>query len=62
MWAGLQVSVIDYEWAGRVGPDTVYPFFMNTEDIAWPAGVQAGQPIMQEHDIRWLSRLLARDA
>ncbi len=53
------VFFIDFDYAGEVGK-AVYPYFLNS-DLAWPTGVEAGAPIMPEHDIYWLNNWKASE-
>lgn len=49
-------SLIDFDWSGVAGTDQ-YPYFMNHENITWPAGVEDGKVLDKEHDNEWLERL-----
>jgi len=49
------IYFVDFDFAGVTG-NTHYPLYLNS-DIAWPDGVEAGKPIMPDHDIYWLLKL-----
>ncbi len=53
----LRLRVIDFDWAGQEGVAR-YPKDLSP-DIPWPAGAKPGMLITKEHDIYWVTHLLA---
>lgn len=49
----VAMKLVDLDWAGPV-TSVRYPILLNTQAILWPKGVDAGQPIKQEHDLQLL--------
>lgn len=47
------MQLVDMDWAGRHG-EVTYPLLINTDTLAWPAGVAPLLPIKQEHDVSLL--------
>lgn len=52
-----QRMIIDFDWAGRLG-EVCYPMNVNSVDIWRPKGVADEDPLLAEHDMSMLERLL----
>jgi hypothetical protein len=52
-----QISVIDFDFAGRLEANATYPSFLNHTNISWPAGVADNCPLEYSHDEEWVKRL-----
>ncbi|KAG2484496.1 hypothetical protein HYH03_016725 [Edaphochlamys debaryana] len=53
------VRFIDFDWAGPADVAT-YPLVALSRSIPWPAGVEPGATMLQEHDTQLLKQELAR--
>lgn len=53
---GLNVKLIDFDWAGRDQIDR-YPPFMNHVHIKWPEGASDGKILQEKHDLAMLKYL-----
>ena len=53
----VEVRFLDFDWSGCEGADT-YPGFMNHQDLEWPLGVHAGQPLKQLHDLQMMQKTI----